>query len=86
VFGDLLLSETLVHVFPCDERDFESARRQELLEHIESFHSENSEETKETPEEGLFWCDICPLYFESDLTLQFHKRGCHWDHWDKFYR
>jgi hypothetical protein len=28
----------------------------------------------------IFRCDICPLYFESNVDLQFHRRGCHWDH------
>ena len=68
--------------FPVMNVIFEGANRQELLEHIESYHADNSVETKENPEDWLFWCDICPLYFESDLILQFHKRGCHWDHWD----
>ena len=30
-------------------------------------------------ESDVFWCDICPLYFQSNCDLQFHIRGCHWD-------
>ena len=31
-------------------------------------------------ESEVFWCDVCPLYFETNCELQFHIRGCHWDH------
>ena len=86
VFDELLLSESAcqdINVFSCDKCDFVSASMQYLLEHVDSYHPDNLVVTKENHEDQLYWCDICPLYFESDINLQFHKRGYHWDQFDR---
>jgi hypothetical protein len=69
--------QTETNVSPCDECDecgLLIKSKEELLRHMENNHKE------EQHVKDVFWCDICPLNFESDWYLQFHRRWCHWDH------
>ena len=67
-----------VDVFPCNECGAECINFDDLGRHMTTYHSQGT--LLEDPGVGDFWCDICPLYFESNFDLQFHKRACHWDH------
>ena len=69
-----------VDVFSCDECGAECLNFDDLGRHMTIYHSQVQGTLFEDPGGGDFWCDICPLYFESNCDLQFHKRGCHWDH------
>jgi myosin heavy subunit len=64
-----------VDVFHCDQCGEECTNFEDLGRHMATGHRTSLED----PGGGNFWCDICPLYFESNCDLQFHKRGCHWD-------
>ena len=33
----------------------------------------------EENESDCFQCDICPLYYNKKIDLEFHRRGFHWD-------
>ena len=57
--------------FPCDECEAQCVSLQDWGRHKKTYHPD--------PEVTTLWCDICPLYFEKDIDLKFHKRGCHWD-------
>ena len=67
-----------VVAFPCGECGAQYTSIDDLGRHKTDYHT--SLELSEDPGGKLFWCDICPLYFEKDRDLMFHKRGCHWDH------
>ena len=62
--------------FPCYECGAQCTNIEDLRRHKEMYHS--LETFSEDPGGGIFQCDICPLYFESNRDLQFHKRECHW--------
>ena len=66
--------QTEPNAIPCDECGLLVKSKEELLRHMETNHKE------ERHVKDVFWCDICPLNFESDWYLQFHRRWCHWDH------
>ena len=66
------------NVFPCDECGLTSTSMEDLLGHMNAYHPVAT--VTEEPGEEIYYCDICPLYFENDCKLQFHKRGCHWNH------
>ena len=66
-----------VDVFPCDQCGEECTNFEDLGRHMATYHTTLLDD----PGGGNFWCDICPLNFESNCDLQFHKRGCHWDYW-----
>ena len=56
--------------FACEMCDRIFNNVEEIERHMKAEHIESE----------VFWCDTCPLYFQSDCDLQFHIRGCHWDH------
>ena len=62
-----------VNSFPCDQCTLVCISMEDLLVHVKSLHSEDQDRSL------IFWCDMCPLYFESEFNLQFHKRGYHWE-------
>ena len=55
--------------YTCDTcgRNFENANDMMSHEKVEHLDSE------------VFWCDRCPLYYNSERDLQFHIRAYHWD-------
>ena len=57
--------------YQCEECEAQCVSLQDWERHTRACHT--------NPEAHQFQCDICPLYFEKDIDLQFHKRGCHWD-------
>ena len=65
-----------MYAYPCDECGAECTSLEVLGEHKRIYHDN---QTSINAESGTFWCDICPLHFERDVDLKFHKRGCHWD-------
>ena len=58
----------------CDECTAEFVILEEFKRHKDAYHSNNKD-----LDIGTFLCDICPLYFERNRDLQFHRRGCHWN-------
>ena len=62
------------NVFPCSECGKMSTSMEDLLEHMNAYHPVAS------ATEEIYYCDVCPLYFENDINLQFHKRGFHLNH------
>ena len=66
--------QTEPNAFLCDECGLLVKSKEELLRHMETNHKEKRHV------KDVFWCDICPLNFDSDWNLQFYRRGCHGDH------
>ena len=62
--------------FACDEWRQECFCGEELGGHVKT----NQETFFDDQGGGAVQCDTCPLYFDSDCNLEFHRRGCHWDH------
>ena len=66
------------NVFPCDECGITSTSMEELLGPMNTYHQVGT--VLEDSGVEMFYCDIWPLLFENDCNLQFHRRGCHWNH------
>ena len=69
---------TLKSAFQCEHCDAKCRDADDLKRHSKTYHG--LELVNEEFERELFQCDICPLYYKKLIDLEFHERGCHWDH------
>ena len=65
-------------IFLCEYCDAKCEDTEDLKRHRTTYHCVEFVNDEFEPE--LFQCDICPLYYMKKIDLDFHKRGCHWDH------
>ena len=59
----------------CDAKCMDAG---DLKKHSTTYHG--LELVNDEFERELFQCDICPLFYKKLIDLEFHERGCHWDH------
>ena len=64
--------------YPCDQCGAQCQNISDLGRHRTTYHQLGTLSTENQQER--FWCDVCPLKFESQVQLQFHTRGFHVKH------
>ena len=68
-------SNVLIISYPCELCGAKCTDGDDLARYITTYHELGT--WCPIQEKQLFWCDVCPLYYESRIDLQFHRRGFH---------
>ena len=62
-------------VYPCEQCSAKCTDGGDLKRHRTTYHELGT--WCHISGKELFWCDVCPLNYESKIELEFHRRGFH---------